>query len=280
MKLTALIENQAKGPLLSEHGLSVHIEYNGKAYLLDTGSSDQFLINAKLLGIDLKKVTTAFLSHSHYDHSSGFEGFFEINKQAKVYLRTEAKELCYSKIGFLKKYVGIPRHIIESYGTRFEYLNGNNKIDEGVWLIPHSMENLSEKGKTAHLYRKSHANAKLLADDFRHEQSLVFEGNSGLVILNSCCHSGVDHVIEEVMQAFPDKEICAIVGGFHLMGLLGPDSMSGTKEKVVALAKRLKELGVKHIYTGHCTGTPAFNILQKELGEKLHYFSTGTTVEL
>jgi 7,8-dihydropterin-6-yl-methyl-4-(beta-D-ribofuranosyl)aminobenzene 5'-phosphate synthase len=33
------------------------------------------------------------------------------------------------------------------------------------------------------------------------------------------------------------------------------------------------------IYTGHCTGNPAYKILKKELGEKLHYFNTGMVIE-
>lgn len=53
MKLTALIENKATGNLIGEHGLAVHIEYNGKQYLLDTGASNKFQNNANQLGIDL-----------------------------------------------------------------------------------------------------------------------------------------------------------------------------------------------------------------------------------
>ena len=72
MKLTALIENKATGNLSGEHGLAVHIVYNGKQYLLDTGASNQFQNNAIKLGIDLKSVDNAALSHCHYDHSGGW----------------------------------------------------------------------------------------------------------------------------------------------------------------------------------------------------------------
>jgi 7,8-dihydropterin-6-yl-methyl-4-(beta-D-ribofuranosyl)aminobenzene 5'-phosphate synthase len=75
MKISALIENKATGNLIGEHGLAVHIEYNGKQYLLDTDASNKFMDNANQLGVDLKNVETAVLSHCHYDHSSGYAVF-------------------------------------------------------------------------------------------------------------------------------------------------------------------------------------------------------------
>ena len=87
MKITVLIENTAPEYLKCEHGLSIYIAYNEKCYLLDTGSSDIFMDNAEVLKTKLENVDAAFLSHGHYDHSGGFEAFFEKNKSAKVYLQ-------------------------------------------------------------------------------------------------------------------------------------------------------------------------------------------------
>ncbi|MEK6265985.1 MAG: MBL fold metallo-hydrolase, partial [Clostridium sp.] len=127
-------------------------------------------------------------------------------------------------------------------------------------------------------YRKTEKG--FATDDFQHEQSLVFDLENGLVILNSCCHGGGDNIIEEVMETFHGKEVLAIIGGFHLMGNIGTKSMRGKPEDVRALGKRLYDLNVNHIYTGHCTGNPAYKILKENLGERLQYFSTGTIVEL
>ena len=46
-----------------------------------------------------------------------------------------------------------------------------------------------------------------IPDDFSHEQSLVIDTAKGLVILNSCSHSGVENIINEVHSTFPDKHI-------------------------------------------------------------------------
>ncbi|HEX2944418.1 MAG TPA: MBL fold metallo-hydrolase [Clostridia bacterium] len=278
MKVTALIENKAGEGLFGEHGLAVHIEYNGKQYLLDTGASDQFIVNAGRLGINLAEVDTAFLSHSHYDHSSGFGGFFGQNDKARVYLQNTAKEACYIKIGPFRHYVGIPKGLLEKYSERFVFLDGDHKVDEGVWLVSHKTEGLASIGKKARMYRKTKNG--LTADDFGHEQSLVFEAGDGLVILNSCSHGGIDNIVEEVGKTFDGREVTAVFGGFHLMGFRGNDTISGKPEDIKGLGKRLKDLGVKNVYTGHCTGNTAFNILKEELGERLHYFHTGASIEL
>lgn len=278
MKITALIENKATDNFIGEHGLAVHIEYNGNQYLLDTGASNKFLNNANQLGIDLKNIDTAVLSHCHYDHSSGYIGFFSKNSKSKVYLQSSARELYYAKLGLIKKYIGIPRGILDTYSDRFVFVDGDYEIDEGVWLISHKTIGLVARGKKAHMYRKTEKG--FAPDDFQHEQSLVFDLENGLVILNSCCHGGVDNIIEEVMETFHGKKVLAIIGGFHLMGVLGTKSMSGKPEDVRELGKRLLDLNVKHIYTGHCTGNPAYKILKEKLGEQLQYFSTGTIVEL
>lgn len=277
MKLIALIENKSNNDLIAEHGLAVYIEYNKKKYLLDTGLSDNFVENAKKLDIDLENVDVAILSHNHSDHSGGYDGFFNINKKANVYVRNEVKNKCYIKIGPIKKYIGIPEGILDKYSNRFIYIDEDYKIDDGVWLISHKTENLESRGKKAHMYRMTKNGLK--PDDFKHEQSLVFETKNGLIVLNSCSHGGIDNIVKEVKNTFKGKKVFAVIGGFHLMGLKGPNSMNITKEEVEALGKRLIDLGVEHIYTCHCTGDPAYKILKSSLGEKVQYFSTGTIVE-
>ena len=277
MKLIALIENKSNNDLIAEHGLAVYIEYNKKKYLLDTGLSDNFVENAKKLDIDLENVDVAILSHNHSDHSGGYDGFFNINKKANVYVRNEVKNKCYIKIGPIKKYIGIPEGILDKYSNRFIYIDEDYKIDEGVLLISHKTENLESRGKKAHMYRMTKNGLK--PDDFKHEQSLVFETKNGLIVLNSCSHGGIDNIVKEVKNTFKGKKVFAVIGGFHLMGLKGPNSMNITKEEVEALGKRLIDLGVEHIYTCHCTGDPAYKILRSTVGEKVQYFSTGTIVE-
>lgn len=278
MKITALMENQAPEGLQCEHGLCVHIEYKGKNYLLDTASSDAFIENAKALNVDLSKIDMAFLSHAHYDHSGGYEGFFAINDHAPVYLQSTARDAFYYKIaGPLKKDIGIPGGILEKYSHRFCYIDGDKKLAEGVHLLSHHTPGLEVRGKHAHMYRSVAGN--LFVDDFSHEQSIIFEVKEGLVVFNSCCHGGVENIIQEVKTAFPGKNILAVIGGFHLMGVTGVESCAFPENEIRSLGRHLAQTNVKSFYTGHCTGRPAFTLLKEELPSKVEYFMTGTVLE-
>ncbi len=55
----------------------------------DTGASDLFIRNARLLHIDLQKVDYLILSHGHSDHTGGLRHFLELNKQATVVCKRE-----------------------------------------------------------------------------------------------------------------------------------------------------------------------------------------------
>ena len=76
------------------------------------------------------------------------------------------------------------------------------------------------------------------------------------------------------------RKILAMIGGFHLMGSQGPDSMRESEQEVRMLAARLRDMQVEKIYTGHCTGTKAFPILKEELGDMLDILVTGKMIEL
>ena len=278
LKITALIDNKALEGLKSEHGLSILCEFNRKKYLLDTGASTAFATNAKKMDIDLSTVDISILSHAHYDHAGGYNAFFEANNTAKLYMQDKAKEFCYLKFGPIKRYVGIPLSVKKKHSDRFAYLMNNTEIDENVWLIGHSTPNLDQRGKRAHMYRNN--NAGIVPDDFSHEQSLVFDTPKGLVILNSCCHAGADNVVSEVKSALPDREISALIGGFHLMGLRGVTTLGVKPEEVEVLGRKLMEHGVKHTYACHCTGDPAIKILKRVMGDSISYFSAGSVIEI
>lgn len=253
MKLTVLIENTAPDELTGEHGLSVYINYNNTPILLDGGSSGKFLENAKSLGVDITSIKLAVLSHGHYDHGDGLAAFLAQNEQATVYFRPAALAEHWSDNGGTHHYIGLSDAVKELLARRGRRVDEVARLLPGVWLVPDSVE---------------------------HEQSLVLEGEDGLVILNSCCHAGAGYIVRGVKEAFPGKRVRALIGGLHLMGK-NTHCLGVAPGIVKNLGKWLfEELEVGTLYTGHCTGDPAFDLLKESYPERVVRLTTGLEIEL
>jgi len=279
MKVQVLIDNIAgtcgSRKLFGEWGLSVYVEFEGVRYLLDTGASHLFAKNAGVMGVDLSKVDMGVLSHAHFDHSDGMAKFFHVNEAAPFYLRKGAGENCYHTHKLIGRftyheYIGIHKGFLKRFADRIRFAEGDMQVAPNVYLVPHKTPGLSSIGERAHLSVKE--NGKYRYDSFDHEQSLVFDTPRGLFVMNSCSHGGADNIVKEIEATFPGKKIYALLGGFHLFRY---------KDEVVrAFAERLRELDVQKIYTGHCTGDRAFEILHEVLGDRAEQMFTGMTVEI
>jgi len=272
MKATILIDNNTKDELKAEWGLAVYIEYEGKSFLLDAGTTGVFAENAEMLSKDLSKVSYAMLSHAHYDHSDGFEMFFAKNQDAKLFIQENAGENCFHKENriFNKyRYIGIKKGMLDTYQDRIVRVHGDYEVCPGVHLIGHKTPGLSQIGEKSSMYVKM--GRKYAPDDYGHEQSLVFELPQGLVVFNSCSHGGIGNIIEEVQSTFPEKEIIAYIGGLHLY--------RSNEQEVLAVAEKIKALGIQKVITGHCTGETAFSLLKEQLGMVVEQIYTGLELE-
>ena len=250
MLIQILIENEGTSPYIGEHGLAMYIRHNGNEILLDAGKSGDFLQNCALLDCPVETVDTAVLSHGHYDHADGFPALFRCNDKVKVYARPTVMDPQYAADG---RYIGLCDPLLSEYADRFILSDECREIAPGLWLVP---------------------------DDVDHEQSLVAETEDGLVVMNCCCHAGPDKIVADILARFPGKKVRALVGGLHLMGPGGVTTLGPKPDAVRALACRLtEELGVDGVYTGHCTGGPAFALLQEAAPGKIHAIHPGDTLE-
>ncbi len=278
MKFTVLIENSGNEPLQCEHGLSVLIEYGREKFLLDAGTTDAFLENAKILGAPIWDVRTCFLSHGHYDHSGGFGTYLEENKDAVLYMMKDATEGYFSGSDDIHP-IGIPSEVIVKHESRFCFVDGVKKLQDGIYLVSHCTEGLEKIGERAKLYRK--VEDELIPDNFSHEMSVVFDTEKGLVIFNSCSHGGAKNIIREVSEVLPGKKMYAFIGGLHMKGKKdGKEISAFSEEEICELSKELAQLGLRILYTGHCTGKPAMELLKKYMGDQVRELYTGLSVSL
>ena len=263
MTWTVLSDNRSSNPALeTEHGLSILLETGKHRILLDTGASDVFIRNAKVLGIDLSTVDYVFISHGHSDHAGGLQYFLEKNRQAKVIVSPDAMSgKFYSKRGILHSITTVWP---EDVKDRLIAAERTCDIADGLCVIAHiSQIRPVPKGNT-HLFVKD-ANSEYVNDDFRHELAFYIDG----FLFTGCAHSG----LENILAACPCP-VKLVVGGFHLLD--GQES----EEELQELAERLKEhYPATRFYTSHCTGDNVFEVMKGVMGEQLQSFRCGTIIK-
>ncbi|NCB52660.1 MAG: MBL fold metallo-hydrolase [Clostridia bacterium] len=274
MKITALIENTANSPdLLSEHGLSFYAETGTYRLMFDFGLSDGFIANARTLGIDMKAVDIAFLSHGHHDHGGGLAAFLNANSKASVYAyKTAFSPYFVQKPSGEIKYIGLdsdlasdPRIILTGDVTEvapsltlFAGVTGRELFSDTNSVL---MEMQGEK---------------LAQDRFVHEQNLFIDDGGRTVLLAGCAHNGIINILERcktVTGKLPD--VC--FGGFHLSNPTAGTALP--QEKIASLAARLADYPTI-FYTCHCTGLSPYAALKEILGDKVRYISGGDTIDI
>lgn len=276
IKVTVLIENTTDEGYEMEHGLSLYIETDNRNILLDAGQSDLFLKNADELMIDLKDTDYCVLSHGHYDHSGGFKALLDKYKDLKVYAKDGFDGPYYSGNGGMH-YIGLSDELLSEHKDNFITVNSFKEIDEGVYVVPHSTKGLEEKAKRAGLYVKK--DNEYVPDDFSHEISLVIETTKGLVIFNSCSHSGLETILLEVKNALPDKKIYGFFGGLHMKGKKdGEEICTFTDEDLDKLKEAVEKEGLEVLYTGHCTGKEGYDRLETRLPDTLYHLRSGRII--
>ncbi len=256
MKITVLCENTTSNESLAyEHGLSLYIETESHKILFDMGQSDIFYENALKLGVDLKKVDIAVLSHGHYDHGGGLRKFLQVNNKAKVYLSSRAFEPHYNG----EKYIGLDVSLQDN--KRLVFVDDEYEITQDMTLYSCKKESRDWEINSGGL--STVKDGEKIPDSFLHEQYLYIAENGRKVLISGCSHKGVANII----NCF---DVDTVIGGFH--------TSKWDDESVLDLARNLS-LTKCDFYTCHCTGVEQYEIM-KNVMSKLSYISTGDAFEL
>ena len=262
MKWTVLVDNRTNNPTFeTEHGLSILLETERLSILLDTGASDLLIRNAERLGKDLSRVDYVFISHGHSDHAGGLKHFMEINKKAKVIVSPDAiSRRFYSKRRYLHS---ITTEWPEIPQERLLTIEHSGSIGDDIYIIAHIPQIHPMPEGNLHLFVQD-TQGQYIPDDFRHELALYTHG----LLFTGCAHNG----LENILAACP-LPVNTVVGGFHLL------DNHESETKLSDLSHRLADAYPQTLfYTSHCTGDTAFAILQGVMGDKIHPFSCGTTI--
>ncbi len=268
MKMIALVENTCLDTRFgAEHGLCIYIRTQRHKLLMDTGQTDLLLRNAAALGIDLSDTDTVILSHGHYDHTGGMLPLENICPDAKIYMRRSAAEPHFNG----NRYIGIDDRIPAL--PNLHLTDGDLRLDEELFLFGDYKEEFIRpfSNRTLTVER----GGMRVPDDFSHEQSLVITQNGKRWLLSGCAHSGILNILNRFREIFgcaPDYA----VSGFHMMKHEGVYS-ADEEAAILQTAKELSRLPTV-FYTGHCTGTAAFELMQTVMGAQLISLHSGCRI--
>lgn len=273
MKVINLIENTpgAKGCLF-EHGLSFYIETKAHKLLVDTGASDKFLENARVLDVDLKAVDTVILSHGHYDHSGGLMSFAGLNSKAKIYMQKTAGDNYYHVDEKRVEYIGIDTAILEL--EQIELLDGDAVLDEELFVFSGVRgRRLWPKGN---LTLKKRTLDGDIQDEFEHEQYLVLSQEGKKILISGCAHNGILNILERYRELYgSDPDV--VISGFHMMK---HQAYTLEDEAIITeIARELKKTKIQ-LYTGHCTSEYPFQLMKEILGNQLVWVHSGEEIKL
>ena len=103
------------------------------------------------------------------------------------------------------------------------------------------------------------------------EQALLIEGGLGLTVITGCAHPGILHILTEAKE-MSNLQLDLALDGWHLRGV--------SRQKVEAVTKEFRNLGVRRVAPCHCSGDTAREMFEISYREDFIRVGVGKTVQL
>ena len=274
LRISTLSENTARmGDFLGEWGLSILVQAEEAAVLLDAGKTFSATYNADTLGIDLSSIDRIILSHGHFDHTGGLrEVLRRVRKEVEIIAHPDIWQAKYARReGEPDRYIGIPfqQHELESLGARFHLTAQPVKITVNMMTTGEIPMVTAFEEIDAALYIKEGSGWQ--PDKVMDDQALIVKTEQGLAVILGCAHRGMVNTLYHAQQLTRSDKIYAVIGGAHLI--------NASEERLWQTIAALKEMGVQRLGLCHCTDLPAASVLAQEFGEKFFFNKAGTVTE-
>ena len=250
-------------------GFSAYIEYGGKRILFDTGNNAEiFAHNVKAKGIDLNTLDFVVVSHRHGDHTSGLNHLLSVNPGVKIYAPKENFGVFGAALPgtFYKREESLPAEMRYFDGNPPETLRFGSAWPQGnfTWV--------TETTEVAPGFHLILLKGPWGVDLDVMELSLAIDTPEGIVLVVGCSHPTLEKIVETA-RATINKPIHLVFGGTHLL----PAKPDDIKRIAASLRDNWKVAWMAPV---HCTGEPAFALLQAGFGDRYLYAGLGTTLVL
>jgi 7,8-dihydropterin-6-yl-methyl-4-(beta-D-ribofuranosyl)aminobenzene 5'-phosphate synthase len=260
-KITTLAENCVYGKgLQGEHGLSLLVETAEHKVLFDTGASDLFIRNARLMGIDLAEVDLVVLSHGHRDHTGGLHHFLKLNSRARIVCKKDIFAPKYKE----ERENGM-MHADVHDDKRFWFVDTCTEIVPGVFVFPEIK--ITDKVDTHFERFFVEVDGEKVDDSFNDELALVLKEEKSVSLLSACSHRGITNMMRTVQEVFPGMSFKLVLGGFHIH--------NAENEKFNAISAFLGVNLPKRLGVCHCTGIDKYALFRQQFNDRVFYNYTG-----
>lgn len=268
---------------LAEHGFSALITLTKgdrtRRVLFDAGVTPTGMVeNMRRLSLSPKDVEAIVLSHGHFDHTTGLDGFVrEVGRpNLPVIIHPEF---------WNRRRISIPgRDPFELPSTSKSALVGAgfdiveeerpSFLLDGSLLVTGEVDRTTEfeRGFPVHeAYRDGAWRPDpLILDD---QAAIIHVRDRGLVVLTGCGHAGVVNIVRYAQRLTGVDRVHAVIGGFHLNGPLFEPIIGDT-------CAALAEISPAVIVPAHCTGWRATHMLAATFADAFIPNSVGTRFEL
>jgi len=258
---------------LTEHGVSILLELpNGHRWLFDTGSTDTYLQNAKIMGESLDNLKGIAISHSHEDHTGGLIFYPRLKGKPPIYGHPYIWHKSYDmETPGPIRIVGMPDLARKHAWPSFKRVNNVTKLDDNLFFftdIPREPGSYTQtQGK---FFNEDGTGACPIIDD----ATLVVKLPKGLVVIFGCAHAGYINILKAIEKEFPKDKVLAAIGGLHL---------KNATDEVFAQASAFtdKVRAKDFLFCGmHCTGKNTIEYFKKHYGDKVvKKAGSGTVLE-
>jgi 7,8-dihydropterin-6-yl-methyl-4-(beta-D-ribofuranosyl)aminobenzene 5'-phosphate synthase len=257
VRITKLVDNELPHPLISEHGLSLWIEYAGRNILFDTGQTDAIIKNAELLDIDLSKTDIIVLSHGHYDHTGGLKAVLEIAPNAIIYMHPDAPKVRYGcRPGKKAKDISMPDDACQKVAemaakNRVVYSTTRPQLLHGKLMVTGTIPRITDYEDVGGPFYLD--KAAQTPDPLNDDQAIYIDLPKGLLVIVGCAHSGIVNTLDFIHTLTGQQKIYTVIGGMHLA--------KASQARIEKTIKAFKEYDVQKIIPLHCTGQGALEHL-------------------